>query len=228
MINKKSILAIIPARGGSKRLPRKNTLPINGKPLIYWTIKAALKSQYIDKIVISSDDHEVKKLSSFYNVDFIDRPKELSLDDSTTISVVMHAFEKLGAKYDYIILLQPTSPLRNSRHIDEAISLLNKKRSDAIISVCEVGHPPIFTNKIPLDGSMEKFITNEMKNKRTQDFPQFYKINGAIYICCINRLFKEETFFIKDNIFSYIMSKEKSIDIDDEFDFKLAQYLFNS
>lgn len=228
MINGKSILAVIPARGGSKRLPKKNTLPLRGKPLIGWTIKAALESQYIDKIIISSDDLEVKKISSLYNVDFIDRPKDLSLDDSTTISVVMHAFEQLDAKYNYLILLQPTSPLRNYIDIDNAISLLEKKQSDAIISVCEVGHPPLFTNTIPSDGSMVNFINPEMQNKRTQDLPQFYKINGAIYICCINRLIKEKTFFIKDNVFSYVMSKEKSIDIDDEFDFKLAQYLLDS
>ena len=228
MIKGKSILAIIPARGGSKRLPGKNTLPINGKPLIYWTVKAALESHYIDKVIISSDDLDIKKLSLNYGVDFINRPKELSSDDSTTISVVFHVIEQLDKKYDFIILLQPTSPLRNYLDIDKAIRLLDEKQSDAVISVCELGHPLLFSNTLPLDGSMEKFITDEMKNKRTQDFPTFYKINGAIYLCCIDRLVKEKTFFIKDNIFSYIMNKERSIDIDDKFDFKLAEYLFNS
>lgn len=228
MINSKSVLTIIPARGGSKRLSRKNVLPLSGKPLISWTINAALKSKYNDNIVVSSDDDEIIDISLNARVIAIKRPKELSADSVHTISVVKHILSKVKNNYSHVLLLQPTSPLRDHRDIDKSFELLFKKAGDAVVSVCEVDHSPLLSNTLPLDGSMNQFILDEVKNKRTQDLPKYYRINGAIYICNTDRLIEENTFFLKDNIYSYVMDKRKSVDIDDSFDYEFAQFLINS
>jgi len=222
MHNGKSFLAIIPARGGSKRLPRKNILDLSGKPLILWTIEAALKSSYIDDIIVSSDDDEILSISEQNGIDLIKRPDDLASDTTTTFDVVKHVMDN-RKKYNYIVLLQPTSPLRNETHIDAAIVLLAQKKADAIISVCKMEHSPLWSNKLPTNGSMSGFLQKEILNKRSQDLDQYYRLNGAIYICDWNALKKERSFFIKEKIYSYIMETKYSIDIDDDDDFKLAQ-----
>jgi CMP-N-acetylneuraminic acid synthetase len=124
-------------------------------------------------------------------------------------------------------MLQPTSPLRNAQNISEAIELCLQKEADAVISVCEVDHSPLWTNTLPIDHSMAGFIREDVKNKRSQDLPKNYRLNGAIYICNVARLLEERSFFISANIFAYIMSKETSVDVDDLFDFKLAKCIFS-
>jgi len=133
-------LAIIPARGGSKRLPNKNILNLSGKPLIAWSIEAALKSEYIDDIVVTSDSDKILEIARNYDVITIKRPYYLASDTANSIDVIKHVIENVDGKYDYLVLLQPTSPLRNEKHIDEAIELLDIKKADAIISVCEMEH----------------------------------------------------------------------------------------
>ena len=226
MYKGKAFLAIIPARGGSKRLPRKNLLDLCDKPLITWSIEAGLASQYIDKVVVTSDDNEILEISEKFGANTIKRPNELATDISTTFHAIKHTIENTE-KYDYIVLLQPTSPLRNSKHIDEAIELLESKNADAIISVCEVDHSPLWSNTLPEDGSMRLFLRDEISNKRSQDLEKYYRLNGAIYICQTDKLLENKGFFLKNNIFSYIMDKTCSIDIDDEFDFLVAKMLLN-
>lgn len=225
MIEGKKVLAIIPARAGSKRLPRKNVLPLGGKPLIAWTIESALESKYIDKIVVSSEDEEILKISKSYNIDIIRRPLDLARDEAKTIDVIEHVHYTLSENYDYTVLLQPTSPLRTSKHIDESLGMLYQKKADAIISVCEVDHPIEWCNILPIDLSLRNFLSPEILSKRSQDLPKRYRINGAIYIVKTERFLREKTFFIKDNIYAYIMDKFSSVDIDDEFDFNFAEYL---
>lgn len=222
----KTFLAIIPARGGSKRLPRKNILDLCGKPLISWSIEAALKSKYISKVVVSSDDEEILNISSNFGADIIKRPYELANDTATTFDAIKHAINNLE-KYDYIILLQPTSPLRNEKHIDEAIELLEEKQADAIVSVCEMEHSPLWSNILPEDGNMRGFLREEILNKRSQDLEKYYRLNGAIYICKIDKLLENKSFFLKDNIFAHIMDRKSSIDIDEEIDFEIAKVLIN-
>jgi CMP-N,N'-diacetyllegionaminic acid synthase len=224
MYKNKTFLAIIPARGGSKRLSRKNILNLAGKPLIEWSIDSVLKSKYIDKIIVSSDDDEILNIAK-NKCKIIKRPKELATDTATTIDVIKHVIKNVKEKYDYIVLLQPTSPLRNEKHIDEAIELLDKKNADAIIGVCEMDHSPLWSNVLPDDLSMKNFLRKEILNKRSQDLPKYYRINGAIYIGKTDRLLEKNSFFIEDNIFAYVMGKEYSIDIDDEFDFKFVECL---
>lgn len=222
----KTFLAIIPARGGSKRLPRKNLLNLSGKPLIAWSIEAGLDSKYIDKVIVSSDDKEILNISKQFGAETIIRPDELANDTATTFDALKHTIENIKA-YDYVVLLQPTSPLRNAQHIDEAIELLITKNADAIVSVCEMDHSPLWSNTLPNDANMKGFLRDEVLNKRSQDLEKYYRINGAIYICKTQKLLQEKSFFLKDNIFAYKMDKKNSVDIDEEIDFKIAKVLMD-
>ncbi len=224
MHKNKTFLAIVPARGGSKRLPQKNILDLCGKPLIAYTIEAGFKSEYVDAVVVSSDNEDILRISQKLGAQTIKRPHVLASDTATTYDTVKHVIENIE-KYDYIVLLQPTSPLRNEKHIDEAIELLEEKKADAIISVCEMEHSPLWSNTLPKDGNMGGFLSNKIVNKRSQDLEKHYRLNGAIYICGTDRLLENKSFFLKNNIFAYKMARKSSIDIDEEIDFKVAQIL---
>ncbi len=228
MFKEKSFIGIVPARGGSKRLPNKNLLYLAGKPLIAWTLEAALKSKYLDHIVVSSDKDEILKVARDYGVETVKRPKELATDSAKTVDVVRHVLESIKKEYNYIVLLQPTSPLRTERHIDESIEFLISKNADAVISVCETEYPPLWCNTLPEDLSMENFIRKEIIGTRSQDLPKYYRLNGAIYICKSDELIKQKTFFLNKNIYAYIMDRKSSIDIDDETDFLLAKTLIRN
>ena len=223
----KTYLAIIPARGESKRLPRKNLLDLNGKPLVSWSIEAGLNSKYIDKVVVTSDDADILNIAKYYGVLSINRPIELSSDTATTFDAVEHAIENIKY-YDYIVLLQPTSPLRTEWHIDKAIEFLINKEADAIVSVCEMDHSPLWSNTLDDTLSMAEFLTKSIKNKRSQDLDSYYRINGAIYICDTKKLLKEKGFFIENGIYAFKMDRETSIDIDNEIDFQLADLILKS
>jgi len=224
MLEGKTFLAIIPARGGSKRLPRKNVLELNNKPLIGWSIEAAQKSRYIDDIIVSSDDDEILDIATTYNVKALKRPNELSSDTASTFDTLKHAIEN-SKKYNYIILLQPTSPLRTVEDIDGAIQYLFEKKADGIISVCKMEHSPLWSNTLGDDRSMEHFLKDEVLNKRSQDLQQYYRLNGAIYISQVDKFLENNSFFLKENIYAYEMSQQHSIDIDTEIDFLFAQLL---
>jgi len=227
MINSKKILAVITARAGSKRLPNKNILDLAGKPLIAWTIEAALKSEYIDKIIVSTDSKEIAGTAIQYGaeVPFM-RPDNLATDEASSIEVIRHTIDFFKGEYDYVLLLQPTSPLRQTTDIDSAIKQL-KENVKAVVSVCETEHSPLWSNTLPENLSMASFIKPEIKNKRSQDLPKFYRLNGAIYITEINYFFKVNG-FIGNKTKAYIMSKKNSIDIDTELDFKLCEILKNN
>ena len=226
MYKEKTYLAIIPARGGSKRLPRKNVLNLNGKPLVAWSIKAGLNSKYIDKVVVTSDDAEILSIAKYYGVLLINRPAELSNDTATTFDAIKHTIENVE-KYDYVVLLQATSPLRSGKHIDEAIELLESKNASAVVSVCKMDHSPLWSNILDDSLSMKGFLRDGVLNKRSQDLEKYYRLNGAIYICKTEKLLEEKSFFLKENIYAYVMDRENSIDIDEEIDFKIAEVILN-
>ncbi|MBF4521107.1 acylneuraminate cytidylyltransferase family protein [Acinetobacter towneri] len=219
-------LAIILARGGSKRLPRKNILPLAGKPMISWTIEAALKSPFINKVVVSSDDTEILEIAHHSGADVLKRPKALATDTASSFDAIEHVIEN-NSNFEYIVLLQPTSPLRTTKHIDEAITVLETKKADAVISVSEADHSPLWMNTLTNDHSLKNFLSPEIINSRSQDLPQYYRLNGAIYICKTKKILREKTFFISENIYAYVMEKESSIDIDTEIDFKWASFLLS-
>jgi len=231
MINDKKVLAIIPARGGSKRLPGKNILPLADIPLIGWTINAAINCSSIDKVIVSTDCQEIADVSKSFGADvpFV-RPKDLSNDFASSIAVVLHSIDFIvnsGWKPDLIVLLQPTSPLRTSFDIDNAFGLYNDKNADSIVSVCESEHSPIWANVLPENMLMSNFLPKEHLNRRSQDLPTYYRLNGAIYIANVLELIKYKSFIMPDNTYAYIMDKEHSVDIDTYLDFKLAEFILS-
>ncbi len=228
MYNDKSFLGIIPARGGSKGLRNKNILPIAGKPLIAWTIEQALSSKYLDKVIVNTDSIEITDISKKYGADapFL-RPNDLATDEARMIDVVLYAMEHLeedGYFYDSVMLLQPTSPLRTVFDIDSAIEMMITNSAGAVVSVCEMEHHPYWSNSLPHDKCMKDFLKPEVRNKNRQQLPVFYRLNGAIYLAYSSYL-KGHRDFIGDRTYAYIMSKERSVDIDSELDFKLAELL---
>lgn len=228
MLHKRTFLAVIPARGGSKRLPRKNILNLAGKPLIAWSIEAAKQSKYIDAVVVSSDDDEILDIAHSLGVIALKRPAVLASDTTTTFEVIEHLIKIFEKQYTHIILLQPTSPLRESEDIDKAIELLDKKDADAIISVCEMEHSPLWSNRLPEDKSMATFLNKEVLNKRSQDLETYYRLNGAIYIADVTKLLEKKSFFLEEKIYAYVMDQKKSIDIDTKLDFEIANYLLTA
>jgi len=221
------ILAIVPARSGSKRLPGKNIKVLNGKPLIQWSIESALGIDVVSRVMVSTDCQYIADiaLQSGAEVPFL-RPKELSTDTSTSAAVIKHAldyYKDQGEMFDYVLLLQPTSPLRNKKHNEQAIALLRAKEADAIVSVCECDHPPSWSNTLPESMSMEYFIRDEIKNSRSQDLAQSYRLNGAIYLSKVRRFYEEGSLFLSSNIYAHIMDNESSVDIDHKLDFLLAE-----
>ncbi|WP_259549301.1 acylneuraminate cytidylyltransferase family protein [Heyndrickxia sp. FSL K6-6286] len=224
MIGDKSVLAIIPARGGSKGIKRKNIKAIAGKPLIAWTIKEAQKSQYIDRIILSSEDMEIINVAKSYGCEVpFTRPIELAQDDTPGVLPVLHAIKKLK-KYDYIVLLQPTSPLRKTIDIDYAIELLYKKNGVSCVSVTETDNSPYWMYYIDQEHNMKSIITDGDIPMRRQAAPKVFSLNGAIYVSDSDYLMKTKS-LITDETLAYIMPYERSIDIDTEMDFLLCDLL---
>lgn len=225
---KPKIIAIIPARGGSKGVPRKNIRLLAGKPLIAYTIEAASKSEYINRVVVSTEDKEISEVSKKYGAEVIDRPKELAQDDSPAIDAIKHVIGALREKDNYhpdiIVLLQSTTPLRIVADINNAIDFFLNNDCESVVSVCEIN--PYWSLTIK-DGYLEPIFGWDYFYKRRQNLPNTYALNGAIYITLTENLDKYNGFLNKKTI-SYIMPHERSIDIDEEFDFKLAELLLRT
>ena len=233
MLNNKTFLAIIPARGESKRLPNKNILDLSGKPLISWSINASLNSKYIDRTVVSTDSDQIREVALSYGAEVpFKRPNHLSDDFAIKDDVIMHTIDffrnEKQEKFDYIIYLQPTSPLRNEGHIDDAIEYMFEKKADAVVSVCEVEHPVQWTAVLPDSRDMSIFINSLDLQTRSQDFPVRYRLNGAIFIYNSNKLIESKSVFLKENIFAYVMPQNVSIDIDTETDLMFAKSILDN
>jgi len=227
-MNNQKILAVIPARRGSKGLKNKNIRLLAGKPLMAYTILAALKSEVFDEVFVSTDSEEYARIALEYgaSVPFL-RDGALAGDTASSWSVVMEALEKyaqMGRIFDTVILLQPTSPLRNAEDIKEALAMFHEKECNAVVSVCEAEHSPLWMNTLPPDYSMTGFIRKDICNKRRQDIPCYYRINGAIYIVRSSYL-REGCDIYRDRCYAFIMPKERSVDIDAKVDFVLAEVL---
>lgn len=231
MIDKK-ILCIIPARGGSKGVPRKNLRNLGNKPLIQWTIDEAKKSKYIDCIVVSTEDKEIEQICVKLEVEVIKRPMELAKDDSPTIDSVLYTLNTLESDekyiFEYVLLLQCTSPFRTVTDIDRAIeTLLKDRKFKSLISVTKEVHPPWWLKTIADDGTIKDFISyNKKEFSRRQSFPPVYRLNGAIYISETHELKKNQS-FETDKTLAYIMNNYSSIDIDAEEDFRWAEHMIS-
>lgn len=227
MINDADILVIIPAKGRSTGVPGKNMRLLAGKPLIVYTIETAKKARKVNRILVSTDDPKIKEISEKCGaeVPFL-RPEELAKDNTPGIDPIIHALNWLEEKENYrpeiVVLLQPTSPLRSGRDVDNAIDLFFEKKADAVVSVCLSETHPYWMKEVDNDGRMSAFINNETAKR--QELPPIYQLNGAIYISKVPVLLEKRT-FCPEKTFAYIMPRERSVDIDTQLDFEFAEFL---
>lgn len=224
MIHDKSILAIIPSRGGSKGVYRKNIRELAGKPLIAWTIDEAKKSKYIDEVILSSEDSEIIDVAKTCgcSVPFV-RPRELALDDTPGIEPVLHAIEYMP-NYDYVVLLQPTSPLRNVNDIDTAIEKCERNNGVAIVSVTESDKSPYWMYRLGHKEIISPLMGITEIPTRRQEAPKAYVLNGAVYVST-TRILKDEKSFLQKKTIAHVMPTERSLDIDSEMDFKICEIM---
>lgn len=226
MIDDKSVLAIVPARGGSKELPGKNSQLFHNRPLFSWTVDIAKQSSYIDRVVVSSDDNAILKIAKQHGNEVpLKRPAELSRDETPGVDPVLHALEVLPG-YDYVVLLQPTSPLRNVDDIDKAILLCHSENAPACASITTVNENPYWMYTVEENKQLTSLIPAQSCSRR-QDMPEVFRLNGAIYIADTHWLKMRKTFVTRDTI-AYPMPKSRSIDIDTANDFRLAEMAFAS
>lgn len=227
MINEKKVLALIPARGGSKGVPRKNVRMLGGKPLIAWTIEAAIQSKYIDRVMLSSEDEEIIEVAKKWGCDvpFV-RPKELAQDDTPSMEVILHGIEQVKG-YDYIVLLQPTSPFRTTEDINKCIEKCVENNQESCVSIVEVSQNPYWMYTVKENEVLNPLIEIDDKYYQRQKLPKTYILNGAVYVASIEWL-KQSKSFLSKNTTSVEMTKEKSIDIDTMLDFKVASLLIDS
>jgi len=217
------IVGLIPARGGSKGILKKNIRFVNGKPLIAHSIESTLNSEYIDKVVVSTDNKEIAEISREYGAEVIPRPKELARDESPTIDAIMHALnwlEERDACFDVIALIEPTSPLRKENDIDDAIELFirNFNKSDSLVSLGEVHlENPYITKKIE-GGYVTPLIEIDKTIHQRQQLPRVYFPYGVIYISKINSLKKYRTFY-QERTIPYFIERWQNYEIDDFYDF---------
>lgn len=222
-------VAIITARGGSKGLSRKNILELSGLPLIAWTIKAAQEATSISRVYVTTEDAEISKISIQHGAEIIERPSELAQDNSGSEPVIQHALEYLadaGIKTNGVCLLQPTSPLRTSQHIDEAYSCFNDQKANSVISVFEPHHTAAKAYKLNNDGSIVGLLFDDAPYMPRQALPTTFQPNGAIY------WFSADQFLLsgkmpRTNVFPYVMDETDSIDIDTIQDFKKSETFLN-
>ena len=229
MIDGKKIIAIVPARQGSKGLAKKNIINFLGKPLLAWSIEAALQSNYVDRIIVSTDSTEIAGVGEKFGADipFI-RPSYLSEDSSTSVDVICHAIEfmseKLGENFDFVILLEPTSPLRTSEDVDLALEkLIGSPDARSLVSV---GESESQHNKLQFNITESEFISVEPSSKkfvhmRRQDLARSYFLDGSIYLSYIHTLF-EFASFVHGKTLTLSLPKWKNIEIDDEYDYVMA------
>lgn len=225
MIANNKVLAVIPARGGSKGLPKKNIKKLNGKELIGWTIEAAKKCKYIDKVIVSTDCNEIAEVSKKFEgeVPYL-RPAEISGDNAKTCDVVDYVLKNVDENYDILILLQPTSPFRNFEHIEKALELFCNDNASSVVSVCETLKSPYWTFWIDEHHKMQPILNDKFSDERRQDLKVAHHLNGAIYIQRVEHFLSAKKFIYEDSL-AYQMDRKSSIDIDDIIDFKFAEIM---
>jgi len=223
LIENKKVLAVIPARGGSKGIPNKNVVSLMGKPLINWTIEAASSSRYIDHLILSSDDERICSVAKAAGCDvpFL-RASELATDDAKTIDVMLDAIDRTPG-FDLVVVLQPTSPLREASDIDNCLELLIAKGAATAVSVSEARDHPFLVYSMAADSRLDAFLKIDPSvSMRRQDLPPAYSLNGAIYIAEIDWLIASRSFVSPETV-GYLMSQETSIDIDEPSDLERAR-----
>ena len=218
------ILAIIPARGGSKGIPRKNIKPLAGKPLIAWTIEVAFKAQGIDRVIVSTEDKEIALVAKKFGaeVPFM-RPLTLAQDDTPGIAPVLHAIERLP-DYDWVLLLQPTSPLRSVEDIEGIIQFCRDEAAPSAVTVTQVSKHPFWMYQRDDQHRLQPLIPNRTEITRRQDLPSAYALNGALYFARTDWLIQNQG-FIGSETLGYVMPEERSVDLDTPQDWRWVEFL---
>lgn len=217
------ILGLITARGGSKGIPRKNIKMLGEKPLIVWSIEAALQSKLLDRVVVSTDDEEIAVIASEAGADVpFMRPSNLSGDQVAGVDPVLHALKCLP-ECDGVLLLQPTSPLRTSEDIDGCLDFAVSQTASSVVSVSEASVHPHWTYRVNMNQTLDPIVVSDSVVRR-QELPKAYAVNGAMYYAKAEWLFESKDFMTSDTL-AYIMPTERSVDIDTLLDWKLAEIL---
>ena len=224
MIDGHGVLGVILARGGSKGVPRKNVRDLAGKPLVAWTIEAGRESKYLDRLILSSDDEEIMGVAEEYGCKVpFQRPSELAQDDSSSMEALLHALDQVP-DYDYVVLLQPTSPLRVADDIDATIVRCHEDDTPVAVTVAETGKPPEWMYTITSDNRLRPVLDSEENVARRQDAEATYVLNGAVYVAESEWLKKEQTFLTTETAV-HVMPEWRSVDVDKEFDLVLCETL---
>lgn len=223
MVNDKKVLAVIPARGGSKGVPRKNIRPLGGKPLLAWSIEAARRSRYIDRVILSSDDEEIIAVArqAQCEVPFV-RPAELAKDDTPGVEPILHALRMVPG-YDYVVLLQPTSPFRRAEDIDRCIEACVNAQAPCCVSVTAPDKSPFWMFSMDEQARLAPVLAAADGFARRQDLPPVYALNGAVYVAQTDWLLETGSFITSDTL-GCEMSKEHSADIDSEEDLAYCEF----
>lgn len=229
MIDNLTVYALIPARGGSKGILHKNIAPLCGKPLIAYTIEQASESKYLDRVIVSTDDKSITDAAKMYNaeVPFL-RPSEISTDEASTVSVVLHALnyfkDEEGTLPDVVVLLQPTSPLRTVEDIDKSLEMFVRSEARSLTSVYKSEISPYWFKSINAGGFITDFVPPPVVSVRRQDTDNLYLLNGAIYIFYPKDVLSSKILLGQETL-AYIMPIEKSIDVDTMLDLQFAEFL---
>ena len=223
------MLAIIPARGGSKGVLKKNIQTLGGKPLIYWTIEAAMKAESISRVILSTDDKEIAELCKPTGIEIpFMRPIELAQDSSLAIDSYLYTVERLYNEFEYkkdeFAVLLPTVPFRTSKDIDKAIKIFYKNDSDSVISCNKLPRPIDWIFSVNKNGTIIRKSNKKLMNR--QDSEITFTPNGGIYVFKYS-LLKEKYSYYSDKTYAYVMPEERSLDIDTEYDFKIAEFLIS-
>lgn len=224
------VLGLIPAKGGSTRLPRKNILPLGGRPLIAWTIDAMRAAGVIDRIIVSTEDEKVATIARAYGAEtpFL-RPLHLACDPAGVVEVCLHALDELEARgehYDILVICLPTCPFRNGRDIRDALALFRKAGTRFLMSIAEFDHTPFAALRMDTQGQIEPWFP-EYFGRKSQELPQAYRPNGAIHVLDIP-VFRQVRSYIATPLVGYVMPYSRSIDIDTEDDLRLAEWMVRS
>lgn len=223
------ILGIVPARGGSKGIPRKNLVSLCGRPLIAYTIEAALGAQMLTRLIVSTEDEEIAGVAMSLGADVpFRRPPELASDDARSLPVVQHAVRQVedeeGSRYDVIVMLQPTTPLRTSQDIDEGIRLLLDSGADSVVSVVDVGaHHPFRMKRIDDDGRLINFVDQGFEDMRPrQELPRVYIRSGDLYISR-RAVVMEQSTLVGTDCRAVVIQEERAVNIDTPLDLLRAE-----
>lgn len=224
MIAAQTVLVVIPARGGSKGLPGKNILPLAGKPLIAWSIEAAFACSEVDRVIVSSDDAQIMATARALGceVPFV-RPATLASDNASGIDVILHALETLPEHYDWVVVLQPTSPLRLAADVRTCLEMCLSHNAPACVTVVPT-KSPFWSYFLAEDHTMTPVLGKDNTQKGRQQLPQAYTLNGAVYVVRSD-WFRKNRVFVCPETCAYVMPVERSVDVDTALDFKLASLL---